>query len=130
MSEVRVRLPLGALISVWESLEIRLVRDQEIVGSNPTTLTLRCGGACAGTSRRLLTALSQVRFLSPQLYGRASQSAMAAVSKTVEHSQRCLEGSTPSPSALITTRALGRAAKAPAFQAGQAGSIPAEHFLN
>ena len=39
MLEVRVRLPLGAVISVWESLEIRLVRDQEIVGSNPTTLT-------------------------------------------------------------------------------------------
>ena len=33
-----------------------------------------------------------------------------------------LEGSTPSPSALC---ALGRSAKAPAFQAGQAGSTPA-----
>ncbi len=35
-----------------------------------------------------------------------------------------LEGSTPSPSAFC---ALGRAAKAPVFQTGQAGSIPAGH---
>src|SRR5690348_16177336 len=39
MSDVRVRLPLGAY----------------------------CGGARAGTSMRLLTARTQVRFLSPQL---------------------------------------------------------------
>src|SRR5262245_45117532 len=38
-----------------------------------------------------------------------------------------LGGSTPSPSASTKRRALGRAAKAPAFQAGQAGSIPAGH---
>ena len=44
MSEVRVRLPLGALSSVWESLEIRLPWAQEIVSSNLTTLAaLRCG---------------------------------------------------------------------------------------
>src|SRR5262245_38977571 len=71
---------------------------------------------------------------------------MAAVSKTVE--QQCLEGSTPSPSAremscsrtgllarpgrpskaVLLPRALGRSAKAPVFQTGQAGSIPAGHF--
>ena len=45
---------------------------------------LDCGGARVGTGRRLLSAPTQVRFLSPQLYGRASQLAMAAVSKTVE----------------------------------------------
>ena len=57
MADVRVQLPLGAFQfvwrvdsmngsrfamqkhSVWESLAIRLVRDQENVGSNPTTLT-------------------------------------------------------------------------------------------
>lgn len=54
-----------------------------------------CGGARAGTGRRLLTVATQVRFLSPQL------------------EFDC---------------ALGRAAKAPAFQAGKAGSIPAGHF--
>ena len=36
-----------------------------------------------------------------------------------------LEGSTPSPSALC---ALGRAAKVPVFQTGEAGSTPAGHF--
>ena len=36
-----------------------------------------------------------------------------------------LEGSTPSPSA--STCALGRAAKVPGFQPGEAGSIPAGH---
>ena len=68
-AEVRVRLPLGALqISrVWESLEFRRRRKPEIVRSNRTTLTEDCGGACAGTGRRLLTAPSQVRFLPPQL---------------------------------------------------------------
>jgi hypothetical protein len=35
-----------------------------------------------------------------------------------------LEGSTPSPSA---ARALDRAAKVPAFQAGEVGSTPAGH---
>jgi hypothetical protein len=54
--------------------------------------------------------------------GRASRLATAAVLKTVE--QQCLEGSTPSPSAAC---ALGRAAKAPVFQTGQAGPIPAGH---
>ena len=39
MSEVRVQLPLGALIGVWESLGIRLPWAQEIVSSNLTTLT-------------------------------------------------------------------------------------------
>jgi hypothetical protein len=47
-----------------------------------------CGGTRVGTGRRLLTALTQVRFLPPQLQhdanGRASQQAMAAASKAVE----------------------------------------------
>jgi hypothetical protein len=42
-------------------------------------------------------------------YGRASQWAMAAVSKAAE--QRCLEGSTPSPSALRSSCVLGQAAR-------------------
>ena len=68
MADVRVRLPLGAFkIRVWESLGIRLLREQKIVGSNPTILT-DCGGACVGTGRRLLSAQTQVRFLPPQLF--------------------------------------------------------------
>ncbi len=40
MAEVRVRLPLGALkFRVWESLAIRVPREHEIAGSNPTVLT-------------------------------------------------------------------------------------------
>ena len=40
MAEVRVRFPLGALnIRVRESLAFRVLREHEIVGSNPTILT-------------------------------------------------------------------------------------------
>ena len=40
MAEVRVRLPLGALIiRTWESLGFRVLRAHEIVGSNPAVLT-------------------------------------------------------------------------------------------
>ena len=46
MSEVRVRLPLGALSSVWESLGIRLPWAQEIVSSNLTTLTALRWSSC------------------------------------------------------------------------------------
>jgi hypothetical protein len=56
----------------------------------------QCGGACAGTGRRPLTVVTQVRFLPPQLEAKA--------------------------------RALGRAAKVPAFQADKAGSTPAGHL--
>ena len=48
-AEVRVQLPLGAFVGtdvpayngVWESLEIRVVRDHESIGSNPITPTDR-----------------------------------------------------------------------------------------
>ena len=87
MADVRVRLPLGTSIGVWESLALRLVRDQESAGSNPAAPT-RCddsGGARAGTGARLLTGGTQVRFLPPELgNGRASQVAMAPVSRTGE----------------------------------------------
>jgi hypothetical protein len=46
MSEVRVRLPLGALCSVLESLGIRLPWEQEIVSSNLTTLTALRWSSC------------------------------------------------------------------------------------
>ena len=39
MAEVRVRLPLGTSFGAWESLAIRLVRDQESTGSNPAAST-------------------------------------------------------------------------------------------
>src|SRR5947209_3107090 len=68
MADVRVRFPLGALdLRVWESLAFRVLRAHEIAGSNPAILTDDCGGFCVGTGGRLLTALSQVRFLPPQL---------------------------------------------------------------
>jgi hypothetical protein len=74
MAEVRVQLPLGAfclrcifIYGVLESLEIRLLREQETVGSNPTAPTPFCGGARVGTGGRLLRVISQVRFLPPQL---------------------------------------------------------------
>lgn len=60
MPEVRVQLPLSALwlcfgggrigkitFGVWESLEIRLVRGQETVGSNPITPTRRKQPGCS-----------------------------------------------------------------------------------
>lgn len=47
MAEVRVQLPLGALLQLRR---------------RP-----RCGGVRAGTGRRLLIVMTQVRFLSPQL---------------------------------------------------------------
>ena len=76
-----------------------MLRAHETAGSNPAVLTvvLHCGGTRAGTGRWLLTALTQVRFLPPQL---------------------------------IDERALGRAAKVPAFQAGEVGSIPTGHSVD
>ena len=59
----------------------------------------------------------------------AAVPAMATVSKTVEHSTRMPWGFNSLPFRFETSCALGRAAKAPAFQAGKAGSIPAGHFL-
>ena len=53
-----------------------------------TLVSHRCGGARAGTGRRLLTVPAQVRFLPPQLNGTASRLAMAAASKAVEREQR------------------------------------------
>ena len=87
MADVRVRLPLGLRSGVWESLAIRLVRDQEGAGSNPAAPTRLddSGGARAGTGTRLLSERTQVRFLPPELRsGRASQPAMAPVSRTGE----------------------------------------------
>src|SRR5262249_43017575 len=68
----------------------------------------------------------------PPQYGRTSQLAMAAVPKTGEHSRNALRVRLPLLPLHIHqhTCALGRAAKAPAFQAGQAGSIPAGHSLS
>ena len=64
--KVPVRLRLGALSGVWESLGFRVLREHEIAGSNPAAPTY-CGGTRVGTGRRLLIALTQVRFLPPQL---------------------------------------------------------------
>ena len=48
-------------------------------------------------------------------------------SKTHARFKKRLEGSSPSPS-VFNVCALGRAAKVPAFQAGEAGSTPAGYF--
>jgi hypothetical protein len=67
-AEVRVQLPLGALSACGKTWSFRAPRAHEIVGSNPTMLTeFHCGGVRAGTGRRLLIVVAQVRFLSPQL---------------------------------------------------------------
>ena len=74
MQELRVEVPLGALdFRVWEGLVFRVLREHENAGSNPAILTGAsrtnndCGGFRVGTGGRLLTVLSQVRFLPPQL---------------------------------------------------------------
>src|SRR4051812_21007060 len=75
MADVRVRLPLGTCrsaqrLGMWESLGIRLPWEQEIAGSNPAIPTGQCddsGGVRAGTSARLLTGRTRVRFLPPEL---------------------------------------------------------------
>jgi hypothetical protein len=69
MQEARVQFPLDAFFCcrMWERLVFRVLREHESAGSNPAILTFDCGGARVGTGRRLLTVLSQVRFLPPQL---------------------------------------------------------------
>ena len=70
MADVRVRFPLGALnLRVWESLVLARAsgaRDRWFKSSHPD-LVKDCGGTRAGTGRRPLTALTQVRFLPLQL---------------------------------------------------------------
>ena len=85
MADVRVRLPLGALVfGVWESLESAVLREQEIVGSNPTAPTRLRWGPCwygqAAVNRPDAGSIPATAARN----GRASQLAMAAVSKTVE----------------------------------------------
>ena len=65
MAEVRVRLPLGAPSIVDCGLWIADCGLPEI--RNQQSEIPRCGGACVGTGRRLLSVTSQVRFQPPQL---------------------------------------------------------------
>jgi hypothetical protein len=120
----------------WESLVLRVLREHEIVGSNPTVLTRLRWGPCwygrAPVKRHVAGSIPATAAFGQN--GRSSRTnlrsvpAMAAVGESGRAISRTMlrmvPGSTPSPSAL---RALGRAAEAPAFQAGQAGSIPAGH---
>lgn len=64
MAEVRVRLPLGALRRRGDKEPGKL---RLLVSPAPSLSLSDCGGARAGTGRRLLTVLTQVRFLPPQL---------------------------------------------------------------
>ena len=67
---------------VWESLEIRVPWEHEIVSSNLTTLT---AFPCRLMVRdRPVNPGMYVQLVPGELYGRASPLAMAAVSKTVE----------------------------------------------
>jgi hypothetical protein len=108
MAEVRVRLPLGAHdFRVWESMVFRVLREHEIAGSNPAiltgarvALTNYCGGFRVGTGGRLLTALTQVRFLPPQLFCEKRKGKPTGDGSRLESGRASsLEGSTPSPSA-------------------------------
>ena len=127
--------------------QFRLLRKQEIVGSNPTAPThLRWSPRWYGQAPVKRPGTGSIPVTAAP-YGRASQLAMAAVSKTVEpfdadatlnvtranrpwircasrDAEKSLVSSTLTPSAL---RALDRAAEVPAFQAGEAGSTPAGH---
>ena len=156
MADVRVRFPLGALnLRVWESLVLARAsgaRDRWFKSSHPDLLN-DCGGTRAGTGRRLLTALTQVRFLPPQLdrpeSGDWRPEKETAAFPPASGLQPDLEGQAnwrwhPARTGTSFTalrvrlpllplndkqRALGRAAKAPGLQPGQVGSIPAEHFV-
>ena len=97
-------------------------RDRRFKSGRPD---FDCGGTRAGTGRRPLTALTQVRFLPPQLPEFRKVKPTGDGSRLESGRAMSLGGSTPSPSALC---ALGRAAEVPAFQAGEAGSTPAGHF--
>jgi hypothetical protein len=117
MAEVRVRLPLGALhkqdVGKPGIPRASGARDRRFKSGRPDC---DCGGACVGTGRRLLSVTSQVRFLPPQLYGRASQLAMAPRSNRDElHS---LEGSTPSPSACTCPWPIGSGTSFPSWTGG------------
>ena len=91
------------------------------MGSNPTVLTLelRCGRMV-----RRLPVKETIAGSIPAAAALRKDKPMGDGSRPENGRAMSLEGSTPSPSAFC---ALGRAAKAPVFQTGQAGSIPAGH---
>ena len=102
----------GLLIRVWESLAFRVLREHEIAGSNPAILTdktmrwVLCWYGKAAVNRRdagsiPASAASYQRKGKPIGDGSRFESGRAM----------SLEGSTPSPSAELQTRALGRAAR-------------------
>jgi hypothetical protein len=116
MAEVRVRLPLGALhqqdVGKPGIPRASGARDRRFKSGRPDC---DCGGACVGTGRRLLSVTSQVRFLPPQLYGRASQLAMG---RPESGRAMSLEGSTPSLSACTCPWPIGRGTRLPTWTGG------------
>ncbi len=103
MQESRVQLPLGALdeqdVGKPGIPRAPGARDRRFKSGRPDC---DCGGTRVGTGRRLLIALTQVRFLPPQPFGengRASQLAMAAVGESGR--AMSLGSSTLSPSAFV-----------------------------
>lgn len=127
MAEVWVRLPLGALSiqGVGKLGLIRMLREHEITGSNPVILTnsFRCGQT---VRRRPVKSTSEGSIPSTGAWMEGQANWRWQPPRKRSSVTNALTGSTPSPSA-GKTGALGRAAKVPGFQPGEAGSTPAEH---
>ena len=128
MADVRVRLPLGALYSAYgKAWQFRLLRKQEIVGSNPTAPTdtpsgcrLRWGPCWYGQAPVKRTDTGSI----PVTAAQRKDKPMGDGSCLENSRAMSLVSSTLTPSAVC---ALDRAAKVPVFQTGEAGSIPAGH---
>src|SRR4051794_3958490 len=87
---------------------------------------LDCGGATAGSCARLLNAYPAGSI--PASAAHIRKGKPMGDGSCLENSRAMsLVSSILTPSAFC---ALGRAAEVPAFQAGEAGSTPAGHFLN
>src|SRR4051812_21999526 len=142
MADVRVRLPLGTSLRLrdgaWESLAIRLVRDQETAGSNPAAPTDR--DCRTGVRFSRVAELADAPGCSPGHWGFDSLPlSLSMYPDTTERKGKptgdgsrlesgramSLGGSTPPPSALPLFPTRGSFnGRTPAFQAGDAGSTP------
>ncbi len=118
MAEVRVRLPLGAfqMQDVGKPGIPRAsgARDRGFKSRRPD---FDCGGACVGTGGRLLSVMSQVRFLPPQPWIRKVKPTGDG-SRPESGRAMSLGGSTPSPSALTCPWPSGRGASLPSWRGG------------
>lgn len=117
MAEVRVQLPLGALskqdVGKPGIPRASGARERGFKSRRPD---FHCGGIRAGTGRRLLTAPTQVRFLPPQPLRKGKPTGDG--SRPESGRAMSLEGSTPSPSALLCPWPSGRGTGLPTRQGG------------